>query len=255
MADKSAVAGASMVGHADDDGASLLSLTSVAFAWEFARRSHAYQDAWNRHGHDHGADASGFGLLVYEDPDLDAHQAMPLWRPDTNCQVLPMIGDLRRKDRIPSLFEDLPCQVRRMPVSNGEHVLFGDQGRFLQLDVTGGIGDFHTLTLHSRVLTSPCCLTLHWRALRQFADLVRYRALRPRVYPAVPRARRLVQMLRVLDFAATEPSQRNLAAAMFGEERVRREWGHGTDHLRDWVRYTLRAARALSNKGYIKLLR
>lgn len=56
-------------------------------------------------------------------------------------------------------------------------------------------------------------------------------------------------------FAAAETSQRNIAVAMFGEERVHRDWGHGTDHLRDWVRYSLRAARALSTKGYIKLLR
>lgn len=232
----------------------MLSLPAAGFAWEFARRGHAYQDAWSRHdGADTGAD--GFGLLRYENPTLDALAAMPLWRPDANRHVLPLTGDRPRGNGRTTLFADLECQVRRLMVGGDEHVLFGDHGRFLQLAVAGGLGNLHAVTLQNRVLTSPCCLALHWRGLRQFADLVRYRALRPKLYPAENRAARFVQMLQVLDLNEGGATKRDIGLAVFGERKVAEEWGHGADRLRDWVRYSLRAAQHLADKGYLKLLR
>jgi hypothetical protein len=231
--------------------ASLSPLPAAAFAWEFARRSPAYRDAWTQKGN-HG-DAAAWGLLALEDPGHDARAAMPLWQPQSNRHVLPLNGGTKQSGSL--LLDTLQCRVRISSRDGHQHILFGHEGRFLQLDVLGNLGDGSAVTLQTRVLTSPCCLALHWRGLRQFADLMRYRAMRPKLYPAQTRAKRLLQMLQLLDIAETETSQRNMAVAMFGEDKVRREWGHGADHMRDWVRYSLRAARALSEKGYIKLLR
>ena len=59
-------------------------------------------------------------------------------------------------------------------------------------------------------------------------------------------------MLRAFDGAATGASQRDIAAALFGDRAVREDWQAG--FLRTRVQRLLFAARAMMGGGYRRLL-
>lgn len=67
-------------------------------------------------------------------------------------------------------------------------------------------------------------------------------------------SRRLRLVLRALDGSLAGLSHRDIAKALFGEERVRVDWSDPGDHLRDQIRRAVRRGRALMNGGYLDFL-
>jgi len=75
-----------------------------------------------------------------------------------------------------------------------------------------------------------------------------------RLFPREPRGARLCTVLQALDGYLAGASQREIAIALFGSDRVRRDWSDPGNHLRDRVRRAIRRGRMLMNGGYIGFL-
>ena len=61
-------------------------------------------------------------------------------------------------------------------------------------------------------------------------------------------------MLRVHDAISQGASQREIGAALFGDEQAVRDWNDGSDSLRSRVRRLVREAGAMARGGYRQLM-
>lgn len=175
-----------------------------------------------------------------------------LWSPERNPLVLsaeaaPMAAgqadafDIRQ-------FEHLSVVLR---CDGGEHILFSDALRHLQLAVTLGT-----------VLDGPVCLRYALSGfrgveakvltLRRFCHLCRFGRFPKSLYPPERRAPRWTMLLRAWDGMQAGASQREIAAVLFGENTVRRDWAAG--FLRTRVQRLIRGAEKLIGGGYRQLL-
>jgi hypothetical protein len=78
-------------------------------------------------------------------------------------------------------------------------------------------------------------------------------------FPALPRqhrafAKRQIDLLRTYDALVTGASQRDVAVALFGSDRVIADWNGPSDAMRSSVRRLCKSARALAKGGYKELL-
>ena len=102
-------------------------LPDVAWAWEFLRRDPDYPVVYSKY------------LLQPADPAQDARKAEVFWRKEICSSVLPV-------ESVPAsaakFWQNLPldgmrCHVAVIEAEETHHVLFCDEGRFLQLEVHG----------------------------------------------------------------------------------------------------------------------
>lgn len=132
-----------------------------------------------------------------------------------------------------------------------EHVLFSDGLRHLQLGVTMGT-----------VLDGPVYLRYALSGLRgvetkvltlrRFCHLCRFGRFSRTLYPPERRAPRWAMLLRAWDGIQAGASQREIAATLFGENAVHRDWAAG--FLRTRVQRLIRGAEKLIGGGYRQLL-
>ncbi|WP_425424013.1 DNA -binding domain-containing protein [Sphingomonas sanxanigenens] len=91
--------------------------------------------------------------------------------------------------------------------------------------------------------------------LRRFLNLCRHRRFARSLFPRDPRIDRGIAMLRVHDATGQGASQREIAAILFGDQRVARDWVGESDSLRSRVRRLVREAGAMARGGYRQLMR
>lgn len=175
------------------------------------------------------------------------------WHPDANRGVLAVEALPVAPDHADALdigqFGHLATVLRCG--GECEHILFSDGARNLQLAVTGG-----------NVLQGPVRLRYALAgfrdieakilSLRRFAHLCRFGRFPDSLYPRERRAARWLLMLRACDGAQAGASQREIAAALYGERAVREDWGAG--YLRTRVQRLIRGAERLIGGGYRGLL-
>lgn len=136
-----------------------------------------------------------------------------------------------------------------------EYLVLSDGWRHLRLDVVEGTlaGQGHVrfefklsgfAGLDAKLLTVRRLLSL-WRRRRFLAGLFQ---------PLAGLSHRL-ETLRVADARATGASHREIAVALYGEARVRDEWGGPSDFLLSRVRRRIAEARRMERGGYRSLLR
>ncbi|MEP2758696.1 MULTISPECIES: DUF2285 domain-containing protein [Alphaproteobacteria] len=250
----------------------LQALSAHGLAWEFLRRNRAYRSAaanlgvtWPPDGSppdetwsagDQMSEAREWGLLLFETPDRDAREANIFWMPEFCPSVLPVVAS-QNVGHVSGRFLNLSrlrCRNVLIPGEDIQHLLCADQGRFLQLSVTG-----ECLTRPVQVLANVLPMTPYsetrWRGFRRLNDLVCTETLRTKFYPPDLGARRLSRVLQALDGYLAGASQREVAVALFGAERVEADWRDPRNHLCDQVRRAIRRGRDLMNGGYLKLLR
>lgn len=244
-----------------------------ACAWEFLRRNPDYRAAWAasssaRRSEERKAgltvinaahvdiDARQWGLLgLFENPDRDARQANVLWTSNVHRAILPVVAvsDSAHDDH--GLLPLAACHCRTtvyIEPDGRQHVLFTKAGRFLQLEVKSG-SVFSSGRLLPDILSSTASVAVRALSVRQLADLAACRDLRASLYRPHAQGRRLIEVLQALDGERAGASRRDIAVALFGEERVRRGWRSRT--MRDKVRTTVRRGLALMNGGYVQFLR
>lgn len=90
--------------------------------------------------------------------------------------------------------------------------------------------------------------------LRRLAGLLRTGRFLPALFPAERRVERLIEVLRVADALSAGASQREIAAVLFGSERVSSDWRTASDSLRSRVRRLAREARRMATVGYREML-
>jgi hypothetical protein len=240
------------------------SLPASGCAWEFLRRNPDYQRAWRAinsepHRSDgESAGAAAWGLVRFEAPERDARSANVFWHRTVSREVLPVISSRAahagHAERIP--LNQLRCRVTIQTGRDGEqHILFAEDGRFLQLEVHGLQSLENDVCLTTEILVSPRQAAARAQALKRFSDMITHGHLRAFLYPPYKRASRLARLLQVLDGRNARASYRDIALAIFGEERVSADWRDPGAHLRDHLRRALRSGRALMMSGYRRLLK
>jgi hypothetical protein len=90
--------------------------------------------------------------------------------------------------------------------------------------------------------------------LRRLAGLFRTGRFLPALFPVERRVERLILVLRVADALSAGASQRDIAAGLFGSERVSSDWRTTSDSLRSRIRRLVREARHMADGGYRGLL-
>lgn len=195
-------------------------------------------------------------MYAFEDPHLDARNAAVFWRSAACSSILRAISS-------PAHFRDfattipLALPTGRVTVfaetDDRYHVLFAEDNRHLQLEVLGPV-DLSSLELRIGVVPRLDRLPSQVRSLRCLADLAEHRALRRSLYFPHPRGRRLVSVLQALDGWLAGAPHREIAIALFGEYRVKRDWSDPRNHLRDQIRRAIARGRSLMAGGYLLLL-
>lgn len=136
-----------------------------------------------------------------------------------------------------------------------EHAVLSDGWHHIRLDIEEGrLAGEKAVLLQYRVqgLASAEAVLL---PLRRFLDLCRHRRFARSLFPRDARIDRGIEMLRVHDAIDQGASQREIGAVLFGDERVRRDWGGESDSLRSRVRRLAREAHAMARGGYRQLMR
>ncbi len=94
------------------------------------------------------------------------------------------------------------------------------------------------------------CAEARLLPLRRLAALLRTGRFLPALFPAERRIERLIDVLRVADALSAGASQREIAACLFGQERVSSDWRTVSDSLRSRVRRLVRRAQHMAGGGY-----
>jgi hypothetical protein len=251
-------------------------LTREGWAWELLRRNPKYRRAWDVHagsgaitvrsltGNVDVIDAplaspserQTWGLIAFEDPAQPATAARVFWSAEASSFVLPVHAVQKFSDHraLPFDFSALRCRVALLESSDVEqHVLFWAGGRRLQIAVTG-VGVLGGAWMLANVIVASGLLERRLELLRRLSDLAKTGTLPPRLCHPMPNSRRLQVLLQALDGALTGASQREIAIAVLGIERVKADWAHPSDSMRNFVRAAVRRGTALMKGGYRKLL-
>lgn len=136
-----------------------------------------------------------------------------------------------------------------------EHAVLSDGWHHIRFDIEKGC------------LTGQQAVLLHFRLqgiqsserrllpLRRFLHLCRTRRFSRSLFPPDPRIARMVDMLRIHDALVQGASQREIGAALFGEQRVALDWTVPSDSLRSRVRRLVRDAGIMARGGWRQLMR
>jgi hypothetical protein len=177
------------------------------------------------------------------------------WRAEVCPAVLPVVG-LAGKASGPGLsFSEFHGEISFLRTPDGRQlVLFFQDGRAFQLEVSGA-AVFEDTRLLTDVLVPSARIRAHRQAIARLADLVRHGVLRPRLYPGHPRRKRLALVLQALDGDLDGAPPRDIAIALYGTDRVQRDWSDAGENLRDQLRRAVKRGRFLMEGGYRMLLR
>ncbi|MEI9850142.1 MAG: DUF2285 domain-containing protein [Sphingomonas sp.] len=134
-----------------------------------------------------------------------------------------------------------------------EHVVLTDGLRHLRLDIAGGTMLAGPVRLRFR-LEGLRAIGAPLLTLRRLAALDRLGRMPQALFPAERRAGRWILTLRALDARRSGASQREVAEALVGPERVRSDWNARTDYLRSQVKRLLRFGARMTRGGWRELL-
>lgn len=197
------------------------------------------------------------GSTFAEHPALAVPDARIIWRADLDPGTLRVIavpasrGDPDGID--PSALA--PWLTIVADVEGVEHAVLSDGWHRIRLDLAGGslrAGApviFH-YQLHGIRSAVPKTLPL-----RRLLDLCRNRRFAVSLFPHDRSVDRGLELLRVHDALAEGASQREIASALFGAERLEDGWRGSSDSLRSRVRRLVHDAAAMARGGYRLLLR
>lgn len=227
--------------------APLLAADRTVFAWEWLRRNPAYRAAAMTLAGSLGA-ALAWGLHRFEDPNTPAPLARPFWTAQAcdavlRAEAVPVRGtpacDLGKVARLLSSHPD---------PGGGERLLLSDGWRTIRLDLTAGSASSGPTTWRFALAGPPFLPQL--AALHHFDALMREGRFVQGHHPPVPRARRLLMVMRTADALAVGASQREIAAELIHIEALESSWREKRPDLRLQAQRLVRDARAQLAGGY-----
>lgn len=196
------------------------------------------------------------GFTFAERPELAAPEARIIWRAELDpgaLRVVAVPADATSPGRIhPDQLA--PWLTLAVDADGLEHAVLSDGWRHIRLDLEAGSLGSGPVVLHYHLqgLRSAETRVL---PLRRFLHLCRHHRFAASLFPADARVARGLALLRVHDALQTGASHREIADALFGEERVARDWSHRSDSLRSRIRRLAAEARGLAHGGYRSLMR
>ncbi len=246
-------------------------LTPRDWAWEFLRRNPEFQMAWWKsheafeitfsnstltiiHVRANTSALKRWDCLYTGAPDIDARSAKIFWLPSQNTGVLRMHAVPANAKLDTTLFDlrRQPCPVSLLTMPDGmQHLLFHGSGHGIQLAVSGASLLEPVYLLADSVLGGREAKS-RIEALRRYNDFI---AGTPFTPPANEQTERLRQVLQALDGSLAGASNRDIAVALYGPQRVEADWNDPGENLRDRVRRAVKRGRDLMNGGYLKFLR
>ena len=199
--------------------------------------------------------AEAWGLCCFPDPNLTATQTCPVWLPETPsifCGTAANI-DLKPADNDGFHFSRLPHVA---------HILLDTVGRQHLILRIGG-GTYQLSISEAPGIIVPVALSLRLHNLRDIASAVRQlntlmhmltSTTRSNSFPArwSTQNKRWRDALIALDGRRAGATFREIAAVIYGRERVDRDWPHAGLKVR--VRRDLARGLDLCNSGYRVLL-
>lgn len=195
------------------------------------------------------------GCIDLEDPDRDARDARPQWRPATTPVAI-VADPARRGDSIVPCFSlwQLPGR-KRLSVEHPLNVrvtgCLGATDLTLTLDAGLLLGDAYAFRVAVSMASDEAA-----GVMDQVRDAMGAGAVKVTTSsrPLVNRSTLVhLRALQALDGLAAGASQRTLARVLFGAEAVTRRWT-ADGELRAQVRYLVRRATVLRDGGYRALL-
>jgi hypothetical protein len=148
-----------------------------------------------------------------------------------------------------------PSLCRTVLTANGDqHLLFQDSGQSFQVFVQGAelTEPVHLLT---EALQSPKVRKYQLQVIERFNALIEGGNFRRTRNSPNSRSQRLCTALRVLDGRLAGASYRDIAVALFGNNRVNEDWNAPGDHLKNRIRRAAHRGAALIQGGYRALLK
>lgn len=135
-----------------------------------------------------------------------------------------------------------------------EHAVLSDGWHHIRLDVGFGTLTGGTPVVLSYGLRGLASAIVKLIPLRRLLDLCRHSRFAATLFPEDRRIARWIELLRVHDALTDGASHREIAIALYGDERVTREWSGRSDSLRSRVRRLAKDARSMARGGYRSLL-
>lgn len=148
-----------------------------------------------------------------------------------------------------------PWRTVAVDASGAEHVVLSDGWRRIRLDLAAGSLAGEGLVLLHFSLEGLSSAAGKLLPLKRFIDLCRHRRFGRSLFPEDRRIARWILLLRVRDALAAGASHREIATALYGAQRVGRDWSGPSDSLRSRVRRLVRDARAMEQGGFWTLMR
>lgn len=233
----------------------------LGFAWEFLRRNERFRrdlasgaERWSKVAEQGqftvyrgSASKIPHDCLFADLAEADASVATVLWNPELCPAVLRAIALPSRGDASSFILEKGWLPTTLLQSDNGiQHVLIRDRVRCLQLEVRG-----ESLLQPVSLLVDTAAAVCRQNRALQALKAYRTSAVLPETYfSAEPRAHRNALVLQALDGWLAGARHRELAVALYGKDRVARDWADPEERLRDQVRYAITRGRALMDHGY-----
>lgn len=239
--------------------APLLEADRSIFAWEWLRRDPGYRAAacaaFERAEATEAMRPEPWGLHAFENPDLAAPNARPVWRVDVHPYVLTAVA--AGPDGSPDAFDLAsfrPLVTIVRAATGHEHLLLSDGLRAIRIDVLAGSLAKGPVQLRY-LLTGLASAERPLLTLRRLLALCRTGRFSAALHPVEAKARRLVLMLRANDALASGARQREIAAELLSVEAREARWRVGAPTLRSRVQRLVRSARMMAVGGYTTLLK
>ncbi|MBX9898035.1 MAG: DUF2285 domain-containing protein [Qipengyuania sp.] len=202
------------------------------FAWEWLRRSPAYQSAGTSAPSAPYDAAASFGLHRFEPFEVGVPKARPLWRAEADPFVLTVETAPVREGDDRFDIADFSAMADGFRDEDGvEHWLLSDGWHGVRLDVAGTLA-MGPVALEYR-LTGLAAARPAIATLSRLIAIARTGRLASGKFPIERRAPRWALTLRVYDAIQAGASQREIAATLFGIERAP-QWK--ADNLSAWSR-------------------
>lgn len=199
---------------------------------------------------DHWTTRTNGGYDFFENPQRDARDALPFWRPDADIALT--VGPDSDPDARSPIFDPWRFPGRKTIGHDGFRLALklSPHGRSWHVYIAAGLDSAEVFTFavapderasaRLREANDMLAMIAGWNA-----GFVGRRGSAERVIT--------MQSLQALDGHLAGASERDIAIAIFGERVVEEKW-HGDSELRAKVRYLIRRGRLLMNGGYRRLL-
>jgi hypothetical protein len=251
--------------HIPNDYRILSSCDVAAIMWEWLRRDPAYVD-WCAGMKEAEVIANNgitvirepaaalcnkWGLLFGEAPDIDGAHGRLMW----SAGVDPFV--LKVEARCTGVGFDLQRVAQFATVAideqSHEHVVLSNGKQRIRIDIEDGTmlqGPVSLKIICHTPVDAPTAMSTLSRA----SLLWRLDRMPKTEQKADQKMQRLIAALRVYDALASGASRQNIARALFGDDRVAKEWNSTSDAMRSTVKRLVRLSQHLAAGGYRDLM-